>query len=149
MKTYLFLATFFSCFFFSSCEEVYEHQAIRRLVNETQYPVKFRAYGDDVEYKYQIDPYGSIDIQGECYTGLEKYCDLGWTSNMGSAEIIFDDKVILRYEGLPPNCKDRAINGDPTGTCFGYVRSDENGILVYTYTITEEDYESAEPISGN
>ena len=148
MKAYLFLATFFSCFFFSSCEETYEHEAIRRLVNETQYSLDIRAYGDDVEYKYQIDPYGSIDIPGECYTGFEKYCDLGWTSHL-LGEIIFDDKVILRYEDFPSNCKDRFISGDPTSSCSGYVRSEKNGIRVYTYTITEEDYESAEPISGN
>ena len=133
-----------------SCKETLtEIPSIRRIINETNYQISLEVFGDDVSFKYEIKPLDTLNIVGSCFYGVENYCVLDWTTSLAYANIIFDNKRIQRFVDLPLDCAKKAINADPvTGTCYGYVKSEENGYNVYTYKITQEDYDNAEKIGG-
>ena len=131
--------------FLVSCVE-HEDQApaIRRIINETGFQVRFEVFGDESnKLIYSIEPQDSITIEGFCNSNVVEYCFLGWRGNLAFGKIFFDDDRVLSFELPRDRRNDNAINGDPLGG-NGYVRTEENGIQIYTYRITTEDYDDAE-----
>lgn len=131
-------------------ETLTEEPAIRRLVNETPYEVVVEVFGSDERFTYELSPFDSLDINGVCVSGVEDYCDLGWVTSLNNATITFEGERVQEFEGLPDDPEQKAVNADPRGVGFGYVRTFEeiDGIEVdvYTYRITQEDYDNAEII---
>ncbi len=129
---------FFSCI----KEESSKHSSIRRIVNETKVDVRVEVFGDSQRLSYDIKTQDSIDIKGFCTSGVEEYCYLGW-SDLPNGRIYFGSDKVQNFTE-PIDVSNKFINGDPRFEHFGYIRSDENGIDIYTYRITQEDYENAE-----
>lgn len=129
----------------SSCsEDLVENMAIRRIVNETEFPVRVEVFSDTSnKFVYNIQSLDSIDITGICTSGVATYCDLGWITSLAFGEIHFNDMRVQSFGYPTEDRNEKFINADPLGG-YGYIRSDENGIRIYTYRITQEDYESAE-----
>ncbi|MGB3588107.1 MAG: hypothetical protein WBA23_16280 [Tunicatimonas sp.] len=131
-------------------EQLIEHRSIRRLVNETPYEVTVEVFEYDTRYTYQLPPADSVDIPGVCTSGLETYCALDWEGNFENATITFGEERIQQF-ALPNNRDEKAINGDPSEG-FGYVLTSEglfdNQTRIYTYRITQEDYNQAEEIDN-
>ena len=128
-------------------EQLIEHPAIRRIVNETEYEVDIEVFGDSERYTYTIAPFGTLDIEGVCTSGIEEYCALDWVGYLNNATIIFDDTRIQEFNGLPGDKSQKAINADP-GSGYGYTLEFKEDFDVYTYRITENDYENARLIDG-
>lgn len=138
---------FLCCVLFACTEELVEHDSIRRIVNETQYEVEVDVFAEeDAErYTYIISPFDSLDINGACTSGVETYCELGWMDSYPYATITFGNERAQRFEGLPEDKGRKAINADPL-LGHGYDRKDVEGVRIYTYRITEDDYDNAETI---
>ena len=147
MMKKLLAALFSCCLLFACTEELVEHDSIRRIVNETKYGVEIEVFGDDDQYTYVIDPFDSLDIEGVCTSGVETYCELGWITSLDNATITFDDERIQTFDGLPVDKTQKAINADP-GAGYGYTLTREGDTRIYTYRITEDDYDNAETIGG-
>ena len=133
----------------TSCHKEEDYKAKRRIINETSHSVNLEVFGGDERFEYELEASETMEIEGSCSCCVPENCDIGWWSSLEYGNIIFDDTLQLLYVGLPNSCQQKAINADPSGGCFGYALSQEDGWAIYTYTITQEDYESAEPISGN
>ena len=128
----------------SCLEDLTENAAIRRIVNETEFAVRVEVFGDESnKFVYHIPERDSIDINGVCTSGVETYCDLGWTTSLAFGKIYFDDQKVQSFDTPSRDLKEKFINADPLGG-YGYVRTGENGIQIYTYRITTEDYDDAE-----
>ncbi len=128
----------------TSCHKDESFQATRRIINETSYLIKIDVFGDDIRFQYEINPQDTLDIQGKCSCCVPRICNLGWHSSLAYGEITYDDVKIQRSEDL--SCNEKAINSDPHGGtgCNGYTSTEENGVIIYTYRITQEDYDNAE-----
>ena len=146
VKTTLFLLFFM--FFISCKEDVQEHPTTRRIINETIFSIQINIFDDHEEYQYKINAVDTLNISGSCFSGFENYCDIGWFNDNLSANIIFDNRKVLYSEPLiDANQFDkRVIQAVDPSRGYGYVRSNVNGVKIYTYQITQEDYENAEPI---
>ncbi len=91
-KITLFLFLFI---FFTSCtEDIQEHPAIRRIINETIYSVGISIFDDNKAYQYTINVGDTLNILGSCFSGFRRYCDIGWSGNSGNlkAHIVFDNQ---------------------------------------------------------
>ena len=144
MKKVLFLCLL--GFAFSCKETLTKHPSIRRIVNETGVDVRVEVFGDEAnKFIYDIASLDSLDIEGFCTSGIETYCDLGWVTSLPFGNIFFDEERVLSFES--GDGSSNAINSNPLGG-NGYIKSKENGVGIYTYRITQEDYENAEPIGG-
>ncbi len=137
------LTLFLGCVLFACTEELVEHDSIRRIVNNTKYRVEIEVFGDDDLYVYVIDPFDSLDVKGVCTSGVETYCELGWITSLDNATITFADERIQTFDGLPVDKNEKAINADP-GAGYGYKLTREEDTRIYTYRITEDDYDNAE-----
>jgi len=134
--------------FVSCSEDVSKHASIRRIINQTEHSIQIEVFGDNEIFTYQVEGMDTLNITGYCTSGIETYCVLGWASDLAFANIIFDSERIQKFENLPDDPTKKSINADPTGSDYGYSRSEENGIRIYTYIVSQEDYDNAEPISG-
>ncbi|MBU2913353.1 MULTISPECIES: hypothetical protein [Reichenbachiella] len=125
-----------------------DYDAVRRIVNDTDYPLQLDVYNSTEHFQYDIAARDTLNISGECESGNVRRCYLGWDGSMVYGEITFSQSKVLKGEGISDlNCReDRAVQGDPVKGCYGYVTSKEDGVSVYTYTIGEEDYQNAVPI---
>ncbi|HAA12022.1 MAG TPA: hypothetical protein DCE41_10110 [Cytophagales bacterium] len=132
------------------CDRVQEIPSTLRIVNETIYDVQVVVDGDPV-LTHAIPALDSINLPGLCYTLPEGYCDLGWSGSAASGSVTFDT---LRVQSFlfenTTDCADRNVTFDPFGSCYGYELSLEadNESRVYTYRITQEDFDRAPPIGG-
>lgn len=146
-KILLILILFGIAGLFSCSEDLTENPATRRIVNETEFAVRVEVFGDESnKFIYNIPERDSIDIEGICTSGVETYCDLGWITSLAFGKIYFNDEKVQNFEGPSGDIDEKFINADPLGGGYGYVRSDEGGVQIYTYRITQEDYENAEPL---
>ena len=135
-------------FFLACTEELLEHDAIKQIINETGYEVKIEVFGDfGSRYTYDISPFDTLIIEGVCTSGIDTYCEIGWVGTVANSTITFNNERIQKVNGLSNDKDQKAINADP-GLGYGYVFETKDGIQVYTYRITESDYEEAELISG-
>ncbi len=134
-----------------SCHDSDDIQVIRRIVNTTGYAVLIEIRNEDIVFEAHINPRDSIDLRGTCGTGSRQgLCDAGWVNNADFGKIIFDGNLEWTTSLVDPKpCEEKAINATLNG-CYGYVRQEyrEEGFVVYTYTITEADYENAEQVGG-
>lgn len=145
MKVLKFSFLFLGFPFLISCDKEIKTEAIRRIINETEYAIELRIFGDDDEFTYSVDALDTLEIRGNCFCCVLEYCELGWTTGLANGEIIFDNQRIQRFTDLPNSCQIKSINADPYNGCYGYDRSSiDGGILIFTYKITEEDYQNAE-----
>lgn len=90
------LLTLFSC----EVEHIYETPAIRRIINETDYPVEIMVGGDIAgdTLIYRLTPQETLDIKGKCYeSGIYEECELDWTS-LPYGSIIFNNERIQKFE---------------------------------------------------
>lgn len=135
---------------FSCTEKLTEHKAIRRVVNETASVVKVKVYdNDESPYFFEnIEASHSIEIKGSCFTGAETYCDMGWQAHAAFAKIYFGTEKIQTFE-MPYDIDEKYINANPQNGMYGYEKTNENGIEVYTYRITPEDYDKAKDCDGH
>lgn len=135
---------------FSCTDKLTEHKVIRRIVNETAVDVKVEVFSDEDSPYYigDIEAYDSIDIKGYCFTGAETYCSLGWEAHAPHGRIYFGTEKVQKFE-TPYNVNKKFINANPKSGKYGYVNTTENGIDIYTYRITQEDYENAEDCDGS
>ena len=125
--------------------------AIKRIINETQFNIEITGSncGDTEISLYQLQALDTLDIQGNCYGPFEERCDLGWLGK--GCEVVtinFDNARLQLFEGIPQDDLQRNINGDPGLGFYGYENTTLNGAEIYTYRITQEDYDNAEPIGG-
>jgi hypothetical protein len=135
---------------FSCTDKLIEHEAVRRIVNETAFDVKVKVFSDEDSPYYigEIEAYDSIDIKGYCFTGAETYCSLGWEAHAHHGRIYFGTEKVQKFE-TPYDVNEKYINANPKSGKYGYVESNENGVDIYTYRITQEDYENAEDCNGS
>ncbi|WP_142531476.1 hypothetical protein [Saccharicrinis carchari] len=146
MKNILVLCLIFASI---SCKEnLTEHPSIRRIVNGTEVNVRVEVFGDDQKFIYNIIAGDSFDIEGICTSGIETYCDLGWVTSLANGRIFFGNEKVQVFGYPSGNNYEKFINADPISGGYGYVRSNENGIDIYTYRITPEDYDMAEDCDG-
>ena len=131
----------------SCTEQLVEHDAIRQFINETNYEVEIKVFGDDEQYAYAILPLDTLNIEGVCTSGVEVYCDLGWVTTLNSATIVFGNERVQTFDGLPSDRTEKSINADP-GLGYGYTFERKGALRIYTYRITEDDYENAGLIDG-
>ena len=148
MKNIIFIILSIPLLVFTSCHKEEDYKAKRRIINETNHSVNLEVFGDDERFEYELEASETVEIEGSCTCCVSRICNIGWR-RLPYANIIFDDSLQLSYVGQPDDCNQKAINTDPYVECFGYLKTREDGWVVYTYRITQEDYESAEPISGN
>jgi hypothetical protein len=143
---YVFLMLLFSC----SIDKLTEYPAIRRIVNETEVDVKIEVFSDEETFSYNIIAHDSIDLKGYCFTGAENYCYLGGWNDLPYGRIYFGAEKVQKFEE-PNNVNEKFINAStgPGSGEFGYVATNENGVDIYTYRITQEDYENAEDCNGS
>ena len=127
-----------------SCDKGEDWRAKRRIINQTSHAVRLEVFGDDIRFSYSIHPNDTLEIEGTCSCCVPRICHMDWSA-LEYGTIIFDGTLRLEYVGKPLNCDEKAINVDPDDQCHGYTREQEDGWQVYTYIITEDDYESAEP----
>ena len=146
MKESIILFVFCLCTLLVSCVDKEDrHLAIRRIINETNFDVRVEVFGGEEKFNYLIDAQDSINIEGFCNYGVVGYCFLGWRGDLPFGNIFFDEERVLSFES--GDGSSNAINSNPLGG-NGYIKSKENGVGIYTYRITQEDYENAEPIGG-
>lgn len=150
MKRLLVLFSLLAIIALSACDKSEPYPAIRRLANLTAYPLKIKVWSNiDKDYEYNLDPLETMDITGTCNEPMFAFCTLGWKGTLDSATIVFNNEKIQKFEGLPSDSREKAINADPVGgNKFGYIRLDEDGLVIYKYEITQEDYDNAEDIGG-
>jgi hypothetical protein len=134
----------FSC----SIDKLTEHPAIRRIVNETEVDVKVVVFSDEQIFSYNIMTHDSIDLEGSCWSGAENYCYLGGWADLPYGSIYFGTEKIQKFE-TPNNVDEKFINAAPGSGEFGYIRTKVDGLDIYTYRITQEDYENAEDCNGS
>jgi len=134
---------------FSSCDKVNINDAKRVIINSTPYEVQIKVWGDDIEFVYEVGAIDTLIIEGTCQCCVPRACSIGWTSDLAFATIIFDDEKVQKFKDLPSDSSIKSINADPDGGGYGYILTRrENGIEIYTYEITQEDYDNAEDIGG-
>ena len=133
----------------TACHKENERAAIRRIINQTEFNVEIKVYGDEKaeSFQYEVSSKDTLAIEGSCFFGASEYCSLDWTTSLAFGEIIFQDSLKLSYEDLPEECDEKSINADPIRECFGYSKKEENGVLIYAYTITPEDVLMAQTFS--
>ena len=148
MKNIIFIILSIPLLVFTSCHKEEDYKAKRRIVNETSHSVNLEVFGDDERFEYELEASETVEIEGSCSCCVPENCDIGWR-RLPYANILFDDSLQISFVNIPSTCQQKAINADPSGGCFGYALSQEDGWAIYTYRITQEDYESAEPIGGN
>lgn len=125
------------------------HDAIRRIVNETELNVRVEVFSDEQKFSYRIAVKDSIDILGYCEGPRYRYCKLGW-SDLSNGRIYFGNEKVQIFEGsASDDYNEKFINITPVRSGFGYEKTNENGIEVYTYRITPEDYENAKDCDGH
>jgi hypothetical protein len=129
----------------SSCDKGDEWSAQRRIINNTSHSVDIEIFADATLFSYSINANDTLEIEGTCTCCVPRRCNIGW-SQLEYGSIIFDDTLKLKYVGEPANCEEKAINVDPYDECHGYTRTEEDGLVIYTYIITEDDYRNAELI---
>ncbi len=140
----IFSVSIFSMLFFScSTDKLTEHPAIRRIVNETEVDVKVEVFSDEQTFSYNIIAHDSIDLKGSCWSGVENYCYLGGWSDLPYGSIYFGAEKVQKFE-TPNNINEKFINAAPCSGEFGYIKTKVDGVDIYTYRITSEDYENAE-----
>ena len=118
---------------------------MKRVVNDTDHHINIKVFGTDSEFLYEIAANDTLEIKGRCFSGHQSYCSIGWTSSFQWIDIIFDQTRILSFS----ECEDGAasISWDPL-QCPGYVsETKDSGYKIYTYIITESDFDSAIPIA--
>jgi len=138
--------------FISCTEKEPKYPAIRRIINETNNDIKFNIYAKNGKFVYDIFALDSLDIEGVCYGGIHKGCDLG-TSQWGgvdSASLIFSNTKIQKFK-FTGDYNAKIIYADHFVLRFGYtlVTKDNGGITTYVYYITQEDYDNAEECGGS
>ena len=148
MKELIIFVTFYFLCMLVACEEKEDRDpAIRRIINETSFDVRIEVFGDEEnKFNYLINAQDSINIEGFCNSNIVEYCLLDWRGDLAFANILFNEERVLNFEQPSGNSNEKFINADPLGG-YGYQRSDEKGVTIYTYRITHEDYENAELIS--
>lgn len=128
-----------------SCDKGDVWAARRRIINNTSHSVDIEISADAAQFSYSINANDTLEIEGTCTCCVPRRCKIDW-SQLEYGLIIFDDTVQLLYVGEPDNCEEKAINVDPYDECHGYTRTEEDGMVIYTYFITEDDYNNAELI---
>ena len=143
----------FCVVFLDSCHEVREFQVTRVIKNSSDFLVTMEGYySGNVEDRFVLNPGDSLLDSEICY-----FMEVGRSSCI-VADFRYDflklfyneERSELFCSGLHPDCinLDKDImgfnpyveNGERTG---GYVEHPEN---TFTYTITNEDYDQAEPL---
>ena len=100
MKRILVIIVFFSLGGLICCsEDLTENPAVRRIVNETEFALRIEVFGDESnKLTYDVPELDSIDISGICTSGVESYCDLGWTTSLAFGEIYFSNEISVVTE---------------------------------------------------
>lgn len=135
-----------TCFVSCITDEIGKSTRIRIIKNISAHQVEF-IVSDENETSYHIAAGDSVMIEGFCETGAGDLCLVGWEDNSSvHGKIVFDNERVIIYENN--SCADHK---NPFGSireidlCSYLIRINE-GIPEYIYTITEEDYQNAEPL---
>ena len=147
----------------SSCHERDEFSVRRVIFNETPIPIRVEAYSQgkvvegfsilpnetNVKDEFCIAERGNMDC--DRLTGQ----DIQWDFFSDSVVVVFNQERIESFCGFISNCTsdERNLILFPSitvddGTNSGYIRTIEEGVRVFTFTITEEDYQNADLIDG-
>jgi hypothetical protein len=155
--------TFLFIFFFS-CHERTEFNIRRIIANESSVPVRVEAYseGEVVENlsilsgeKNIKDEY-CIDERGNVFCDRLSELDIRWDRIADSIVLVFNQERIETFCGFLSECTFEERNlllfpplfFENNEHSTGYVKSIEAGVQVFTFTITEEDYQNADVIDG-
>ena len=147
----------------SSCHEHNEFNIRRVIFNETTIPIRVEAYSQgevveefsilpnemNVKDEFCIDERGNVDC--DHLTGQ----DIQWELFSDSVVVVFNQERIESFCGSDIPCTFNERNLillplfiDDDRNNSGYVKTIEVGTQVFTFTITEEDYDNAKPIDG-
>ena len=132
----------------SGCmEPVTEFERYRVIANESTHEVTVEVK-TDVEFLQKLSPGSATTIWGTCYDGPgAEYCQVGWDELQAvSGRIVFDGERQLLFTSV--HCTGtRNLLASPVGNyqACGYTERTANGRQELVYTITDEDYEMAEP----
>ena len=140
-----------------SCHEIIRFDAKRVIVNDSDVQVRIEIYQDGNSIESISIPSGGINEQlSKCEDDVSRLkCtpDFRWVSIADSAQVFFDESRVQTFCGENMECLQTERNIfffpltiDESENATGYVKSMEDDVRVYTYTITNEDYENAEPI---
>ena len=153
-------ATLLLLIYLVSCGEDISFDATRVIVNESNSDVRIEVYqdGNSIE-SISISAGSKNERLTSCDNGvgrIECTPDLQWASFADSALVIFDETRIQTFCGFGQDCNQGPRNimdlvirlNDNDLSELGYVKTMEGDNHVYTYTITEEDYQNAVPVGG-
>ena len=144
-----------SLFIGISCsrDKISETNIKKTFVNRSSYDIKMLVYAEDtLDFQVPIDD--SVVFEGKYYSGPGiDYLDVGWYDpSHVTGQVIFNNEKELIYDSSD-DCDDQ--NRNPlssffgTGFTCGFVTSyDAEGIITYTYSFTDVDYQNARPLGG-
>ncbi|MDW3191983.1 MAG: hypothetical protein R8G66_06450 [Cytophagales bacterium] len=166
MKNYLIVLCMSLLSFLSACKEDPIEWNVRRLIiNESPVDLKIDVYLGDSVFETISIAQNNLDEKmelcrrsnGDTNCNVMSNVDLRWNQFADSVVITFANDRSLTYCQLEGVCSEGLrnimnltilLNNEGDFSESGYVRSDIESVQTYTYTITEEDYQNAEQISG-
>ena len=136
-----------------SCEKRYPVPATRIIHNETNHAVEVKLfYTGQIVEEIAIPSSGADTMKMTCTRerGRLLYCDIIPARISDSVQVVFDNQRSFTYCGTLETCMINnknimALNVEGENNT-GYVETSPG---VFVFTFTEDDYNIAEPISGN
>ena len=151
----LFHSFLLSFLLLTSCDKRFHFEVQRVVANNSSVPVEIIVYDEGgIINAFSISS-GAEQIDTDfCETGAFPSCPLIWNRVRDSVRVVFDNEREVLFCSESQDCysgyEARNIMLMPffskEDMANGYVRTSDGDIQIYTYTITEEDYENAEPI---
>ena len=158
-----FLYLTFLFIFIFSCDERTEYDIRRIIVNESSVPVRVEAYseGEVIENlsilssEKNIKDEHCIDERALVFCDRLSELDIRWDRIADSIVLVFNQERIESFCGYLRECTFEERNlllfplfleNNEHNT--GYIKSIEGDTQVFTFTITEEDYQNADLIDG-
>ncbi len=160
MRVYLF---FLVLLVFASCHDTTEYNVRRTIVNESQVPIRVAAYsqGEVIEEFSVLPGEGNIkdeicvDERGRLDCDQLTGQDIQWDLFSDSVVVFFNEERIESFCGFISDCtlQDRnlllfPIHLENEEHATGYVKTLEGDTQVFTFTISNEDFDNADPIGG-
>lgn len=145
---------FFNYVLFTGCKEESSSFKLNRIINnDSKHEVLIRAYQSPIgiveEITIKPSEFSFESQTCDRETG-DTFCDLIWGLQGDSVEVVFSNekRQLFCSKRLPCYSSDRNIMiidlFDKNNS--GYLESELEGVRTFTYTITEEDYQNADPV---
>ena len=123
-----------------------ESPATRRIANESGYSVTLEIVDSEAPdtLVFQIPDQDTLSLTGSCQYGEDQFCAIGWSGSANYVRMQFANQREL-VDASPFNST-RNVGTDPSMTLAGYDVDRDGDMRIYTFTISEADFELAEPL---